>query len=207
MTPAGQAQSPPDGAQFEEQAFVERDWSSRILSGVDFEDCVFRHCSLSAASLPKCRFLGARFENCDLGLVKPAGSRWRDAAFMGCKLIGVDWRGAGSLVGLSFERCVLDYCLFSGLNLRGVRLLDCSAREADFSACDLREAACRGTDFQAARFDGTDLRKADLRGARNYDIDPLTNKLRKARVCFPEAMILLRGLDVLVEEPPDGCEA
>lgn len=44
------------------------------------------------------------------------------------------------------------------------------------------------------------LTKADLRQAKNYSIRPDSNKIKKAKFSLPEAMLLLYGLDIELEE-------
>jgi len=41
---------------------------------------------------------------------------------------------------------------------------------------------------------------ADLRFARNYQIDPSQNKVHKARFSLPEAMSLLYSMDIDLDE-------
>jgi hypothetical protein len=51
--------------------------------------------------------------------------------------------------------------------------------------------------FQKAHY--ADLRKANFRGAVNYSINPLTNKLLKAKFSRPEVMTLLDHLEILID--------
>ena len=143
-----------------------------------------------------------RFNGCDLSVVKLTNSRFADTAFKGCKLLGVDWTLAGDTgatklpLGVAFEDCVLNLCSFIGLPLKGVRLLRCSAHEADFSEADLSNADCRESDFTSARFVSTNLTGADFTGARNYRIDPRSARLRRARFSLPEALALLEPFGI-----------
>ena len=89
---------------------------------------------------------------------------------------------------------------FFGLNLRSATIERCSAKETDFGEADLQGAVCRRTDFSGARFHGTNLERADLREAVNYAIDPRANKVKGARFSLPEAVALLRGLDIVIDE-------
>ena len=77
---------------------------------------------------------------------------------------------------------------------------NCVAREVDFAETNFSETNLRGTDFTAARFANTNLTKADLRQAKNYSIRPDSNKIKKAKFSLPEAMLLLYGLDIELEE-------
>ena len=73
--------------------------------------------------------------------------------------------------------------------------------DVDFRETDLSQADFAGTNLCDSLFLATDLTEADLSQARNYQIDPSQNTVRKAKFSLPEAMSLLYGLDiVLVEE-------
>ena len=188
-------------SEYVRRSLADLDWSGREIKGVDFESCVLRSCVLSKASLARCRFLDCTFESCDLGLVKVPNTRLRGVKFKNCKLIGVNWSPLSAAVSVSFEKCQLNYSNFAGLDLRLTEFIGCSAREADFSDCDLSEAVFTGTDLLGARFAGTNLGKSDFRGATNYQIDPTANKVRKAKFSLPEAVSLLRGLDIVIDDP------
>lgn len=192
-----------DQTEYSRERFVEVDWSGQAFIGIEFEACVFRRAILAKASFSKCRFLDCKFENCDMGLIKVVNTRFRDTSFKECKLIGVNWSPVNAAVGLSFENCLLNYSIFSGLDLRRMELVRSSAREVDFSECNLEEAVLTGTDFLGARFANTNLSKSDLRGATNYQVDPSSNKVKKAKFSLPEAVSLLRGLDIAIEDPPE----
>ena len=189
-----------DQTDYSREQFVDVDWAGQVIAGVEFESCQFRGSNLAKVSFSKCRFLDCKFEHCDMGLMKVVNTRFRDTSFKECKLIGVNWTPVSAAVGLSFESCLLNYSIFSGLDLRRMALVRSSARETDLSDCNLEGAVLTGTDFLGARFSSTNLRKADLRGAANYQIDPSSNKIGKAKVSLPEAISLLRGLDVIIED-------
>jgi uncharacterized protein YjbI with pentapeptide repeats len=184
------------------ETFSNLDCSAQEITGVEFDSCDFRSCIFAKASLRKCRVLDCAFESCDFSLIKVANTRLRDVRFKDCKMIGINWAPTAGALDLAFEHCQLDYSIFAGLDLRRIKLIRCSARETDFSDSSLKEAVFTGTDFQGARFVNTDLTKADLRGATNYQIDPIANRLHRARFSMPEAVSLLRGLDISIEEPP-----
>jgi len=53
-------------------------------------------------------------------------------------------------------------------------------------------------DLTGTIFHNSDLSKADFSNASNYDIDPKTNKIKKAKFSLPEALQLLRGFDITI---------
>jgi fluoroquinolone resistance protein len=188
------------GGDFAEQRFESLDLKAAVVEGAQFEDCTFTKSHLAGASFKRCRFVGCTFEHSDLSNVSLTGSSFRDVTFRDCKLVGVNWANAAGITHLNYERCVLSYANFAGIDLRKSFMLDCVAREADFADANLSEANFQGTDFSGARFTKTNLVKADLRRATNYAIRPDDNKIKKAKFSLPEATLLLYGLDIDLEE-------
>jgi len=52
----------------------------------------------------------------------------------------------------------------------------------------------------APEFFNPNLTRADWRGARNYALRPIDNTLKKARFALPEAIALLYGLDLELDD-------
>ena len=71
-------------------------------------------------------------------------------------------------------------------------------RETDFSECDLTGAVFDDCDLGGATFEKTVLEKADFTNARNYSINPESNRIRKARFSMPEVVGLLHGYEIEV---------
>jgi uncharacterized protein YjbI with pentapeptide repeats len=170
-----------------------------------FQECRFNHASLREAKFHYCAFEECTFDECDLSLMDVQGSAFSSTTFTNCKLLGVNWATAatgGSLLKrpFSFHGCDLSYATFIGLALPELRLVECAAREADFSDADLRGANFRRTLFDGSRFQNSNLTKADFRGATGYAIDVTANTITQARFSLPEAMSLLTGLDIRLEE-------
>lgn len=194
-----------DGRAYQKQKFVKLAEQAVRFSSIEFSDCEFSGCSFSRCSFYRCRFSNCRFRNCDLGVIEVPNSRFVDVAFSDCRVTGVDWTRAGDVtdsrlpLSISFERCVIDYSTFFGLQLKGSRLAECTVHEADFSEADLSEADCRKSDFTGSKFLHTNLTKADFTLATNYSINPAANIVKKARFSLPEAVSLLNGFDVVIE--------
>jgi uncharacterized protein YjbI with pentapeptide repeats len=87
------------------------------------------------------------------------------------------------------------------LDLSKAVITDCLAKEATFAETNLTEANCTHTDFTDSRFIRTNLTRADFRGARNYAIAADQNTLKQAKFSLPEAVALLHGLDIILEDP------
>lgn len=174
------------------------------LIGAEFERCVFRRCRLEESQFAGCQFHECQFVDCDLSRVQVKGCRFHSVRFEGCKVAGVNWSDALlsplATPALHFERCVVSYASFQALTLKGLVLRGCTAQETDFAGADLTEADLEGSDLVRARFHGTTLTGANLVGARGYQIDPTTNRVKGMRVALPEAVVLLEALGVVVEE-------
>ena len=195
---------PEDGGRYEDLLYSGLDLRGVTLAEAVFSGCRFERCTLSGATLYRCSLLDCAFDDCDLSNLQVPNSRFVDAAFRRCKLLGVDWTRAGDRtasklpLSFAFEECVLSLSGFFGLSLKNSRLLRCTALEADFAEADLSGCDCRETDFAKARFLHTNLSKADFTGARNYQIDPTANTVRRARFSLPDAIALLQAFDLQI---------
>lgn len=69
-------------------------------------------------------------------------------------------------------------------------------KECYFTNTNLTEADFSNVDFFGTVFHNSDLYKADFSTALNYNIDPRTNNIKKAKFSLPEAVGLLRGFDI-----------
>ncbi len=166
---------------------------------------IFNEKSLSAALLttvifPKAlskipNFLECKMVASNFSLVQLDGCRLQDCVFENCKLVGVNFAKCEKLfLSLKFKKCLMDTCNFSDLDLKGTQFLDCHIRHTHFTQTNLSEAVFTGSDLQGSLFHNSDLRKANFQGAQNYSINPLTNKLLKAKFSKPEVMTLLDHL-------------
>jgi fluoroquinolone resistance protein len=170
-----------------------------------FYNCTFKDGAFREAVLRRCAFHDCTFLDCDLSLVQVPETTFQGAAFERCKLVGIDWAAAhwpkfGMKRPFSFHQCVLNYSFFTGLKLPKLHLTECSAKEVDFSDVDLTGAVFHGTDFTDSRFANCDLSKADFNDAVNYAIDVKQNWLKKTKFALPEAVSLLKGLDIVLRE-------
>jgi fluoroquinolone resistance protein len=175
----------------------------------EFTDCQFVKCVFEAAIFSDCRFSNCSFRECNLSLIQIAGSSFPATRFEQSKLIGVDWT-PGNWSQAEFNQlegffgCVLSHSTFIGLKLTGIQIKNCLAHEVDFREADLSKVQFGGTDLAQSLFGNTNLTAADLSQARNYQIDPGQNILKKARFSLPEAMSLLYSMDIEIVEKDDA---
>ena len=176
------------------------------IDGRGFHECVFTSCTLRGASLRACRFRGCVFRNCDLSLVGVRDSSFRNTRFEHSKVIGANWaeadwpKGKPLFPSVDFFDCAISYSTFIDLRLNGISLVRCAALDVDFTDADLTGADLRDTDLAESRFLNTNLTDADFTGATNYVISPTLNTLKRTKFSFPEAIGLLRAMDIILTD-------
>lgn len=198
--------------------FQDSEYNDARFDGIDlpdatirfktFEGCEFIKCRLNGVKFVECSFRNCRFDRCDLSLAAVTRCRFNGVVFKDCKLVGINWTDAqwgtaGLHQPVAFEGCTLNYGTFIGLALRKLKLTRCTAHDVDFGDADLTQADLRHTDFADSRFHHTNLTEADFTHARNYQIDAAANKLKKTRFALPEAIALLRSLDIVLVDPDE----
>ncbi len=180
--------------------------SGRVLHK-DFASCTFTKCNFSETLFQECRFSECQFKDCDLSLAVLKECTFNNVRFEKCKLIGVDWTQTAWATNkfivfkpVDFFECVLNHSTFSSLKMKQIQIARCIAHEVSFEESDLTQADCTDTDFSGSRFLHTNLTEADFTGASNYAIAPQLNVLKKTKFSLPEAMALLRGLDIILTD-------
>jgi uncharacterized protein YjbI with pentapeptide repeats len=98
----------------------------------------------------------------------------------------------------SFKNSVLQYCNFSDLDMKNTTFSGSQLKENYFTDTCLKSADFSDVDLLGTTFHNCDLSKADFSTARHYDINPESNKIKKAKFSLPEAVGLLRGFDITI---------
>ncbi len=194
-----------DQPEYYDHKFMHLIHENQIIEAMEFHDCVFIHCSFRESTFKRCKFTNCRFEECNLSLAMFDETVISRAHFQNSQMVGVnwaraDWSGRSLIKPFDFHQCVLNYSIFMGLELKEVELVGCLAKEVDFSDANLASSDCSDTDFSGSRFSNTDLTEADFSQATNYQIDATQNTLKKTRFSLPEAISLLRSLDIELVE-------
>lgn len=172
----------------------------------EFNSCTFIKCNFSGTYFQRCHFRDCTFVGCDLSLVNLKDSSFSKCRFVESKLTGINWTqsewATGALIAppVNFQGCVINFSSFMGLNLEKVILNRCVAHEVSFEDTNLSYADCTYTDFKDSRFIHTNLTGTDLRGAKDYQIVPIQNTLKRTKFTMPEAMSLLYNLDVILDD-------
>lgn len=148
----------------------------------EYEQCVFINCDLSGLDLRDVSFEECRFSGCNFTDVKINNTALKQIQFYECKMLGLQFADSNPfLLEMSFEKCQLDYSSFYQLKLKKTKFEDCSLRDVDFVEAELTEVNFSGSDLYAATFERTILTKADLRTAKNYNLDPEVNTMTNAQ--------------------------
>ena len=190
-----------DGLKFEAETLGE----GQMLDGKLFSCSMFTCCDFSNSEIRNCTFRNCQFVNCNMSLTKFNGTRMDGVQFLDCQLMGIDWTvmlwprrvtRKRHAFGVFFERCVLNYSIFIGLDMYQASFKGCSLKEVGFEDADMEEAVFDDADLMMATFRNTNLSGADLSSASNYNINVMANRLKKTKFSLPEAISLLYAMDV-----------
>jgi len=182
-----------------QQTFSKLSLAGEIINVKTYEECVFENCRLIDSTFDKTRFLNCRFNGCVVSAVKLIGCRVIQPVFQKSKVIGIDWTRVTLLKEPEFNTCQIDYSNFRMLKIPKTKIINCEAKECEFAETDFTGAVFTGTNFEKSKFFKTNLSGADLRGAKNYNIDIANNIIKKAKFSYPEAISLLSNLDIIIE--------
>ncbi|MDB5248637.1 MAG: hypothetical protein JWQ40_3031 [Segetibacter sp.] len=185
---------------YEDEDFDNMVYDDKHITGTDFSDCRFYKSSLKGCLFEECNFENCTFEDCDLSLIKFKRTCFSDGNIINCKAIGINWSEVVNALSVNFKHSRISFSGFFGKNLKKSQFTDCVADEVDFTDCNLSQSVFTGTDLCNARFENTDLTKADFAGAKNYLINTKTNKIKGAKFSLPEALSLLKSLDIVLVE-------
>jgi fluoroquinolone resistance protein len=186
--------------EYDRNEFQNVDFRQYDLTDCVFETCTFIDCTFSGAALTRARFADCGLTNCDLSNAKLLNAKLTESSFTACKLLGINWSLTEELRGPRFDSCNLSLGSFRGRTLKNVAIVDCRVHEADFQETDLSGGNFSRSDFAGTLFNQCSLLKADFRSARNYQIDPLTNKVKGAKFSLPEAVGLLTGFGIVLDD-------
>lgn len=184
----------------EEQTFKKVDFTQNPLSKGEYECCTFLNCDFSNTDLSGCRFLECEFSACNLSLAKLTKTSFQNVAFRNCKMLGLHFEECNSFgLAIGFDNCLLSHSSFFRKNLKKRVFKDSKLDEVDFAECDLRNAVFDNCDLANATFDNTNLEKTNFQTAYNYTINPVLNRIKKARFSLPGLPGLLANYDIEID--------
>ncbi|HHE37447.1 MAG TPA: hypothetical protein ENL20_02610 [Candidatus Cloacimonetes bacterium] len=76
---------------------------------------------------------------------------------------------------------------------------DCRIHNSDFYQTYLTNSNFTCSDLKGSIFENTNLENANFQNAKNYSINPLNNKIEKAKFSMPEVVSLLNHLGIRIE--------
>ena len=183
----------------ENQVFQSENFSKKSFADQVFIACSFKNCDFSESLLRNTQFCSCIFESCNFSLPKLDGCRFQDVQFLGCKIVGADFfKCEKRFFSPVFKKCMLHYCSFSDLLMKKASFIGSKLQECRFTNTNLNNADFDEVDLSGTIFHNCDLSMADFTTAKGYDIDPQTNKIKKAKFSLPEAIGLLRRFDVTI---------
>jgi uncharacterized protein YjbI with pentapeptide repeats len=184
---------------YEETSFEKVDFSGNKFETATYENSEFKQCDFSNANFSGAKFIDCRFIDCNLGLVKTDSTSMNNIRFLGCKLIGIQWDRCNPIgFAIMADACVFDHSTFYKMRLKGTTFKNCRFQEADFTEADLSLSVFAGCDLSRTVFHHTNLEKSDFRLAFNYQINPMENKIRKAKFSHPDVLNLLTVFDIVI---------
>jgi fluoroquinolone resistance protein len=184
---------------FEDESFNSTNFPAvGDLISYEFVGCEFINIDFSSRQIKHCKFIECQFNKSNLSNIQVLNSIFRDVAFSECKVMGVNFSNADTLVDMKFTECLMDLCVFQNLEIKGSQFIKSSLKEVDFAECNLENSIFTGSDLKEAVFNNSNLMKANFLTAFNYSIDIRFNEIKKAKFDLPEAVSLLRSLDIIL---------
>lgn len=181
-----------------------QEYENCIFDGLEIkssalQDCVFTNCSFSTTDLTNTKFNGTTFKNCNFSNANIAGCNFFSAIFIECKLLGLIFSRASSIIGIQFAKCNFDFADMRGLDLSGLDLSRSSFSETDLSLANLEKTSFINSYIANVKLDGATCNMTDFRGAELQGFNLKTQNL-KGIILTPQQVMLLAsdiGIQVL----------
>lgn len=184
----------------EKKIFDARDFTQKLLSTGEYENCIFNNCNFAGCDLSGIKFLDCSFNGCNLTLVELNRTIFRDVKFKDCKMLGLHFDTCSEFgLSFSFDGCQLNHSSFYKTRIKKTVLKNSLLQEADFIEADLTSTIFQNCDLARAIFNRTILEKADFRTSYNYSIDPEMNRVKKAKFSILNVPGLLDKYDIEIE--------
>ncbi len=115
-------------------------------------------------------------------------------------MIGNSFENVGAfLLELHFKVCALNMSSFYNLVLKESSFINSNLSECEFSDSDLRSCQFNDSQLLGAVFENSNLQQADFRNALGYSINPVQNKIKKAKFSASEMSGLLDSFNIEIE--------
>lgn len=187
-------------AHYEEERIEGLECFQEPLYNLSFTECIFSHCFFQKGTWGGSKFISCSFLNCLIFCVDLTGVRMQEVRFEESKLVGLEfYKCDPTFFSISGKKAIFQGCNFSGMKMKKSSFPECKLKGCFFSDAQLSESDFSQADLEGSIFHNSDLKKADFRQASHYQIDPLSNKIQKAKFSFPEVVSLLQGFDIKIE--------
>jgi len=182
----------------ENKTFRSEDFSGRSLNNLSFTNCLFERCNFTESSWINAIFCSCLFKNCNISLVDLRGCRIQEVLFEECKIVGAEFLKCNTdfIFSMDAKKTFIQYCNFSELDMKKTSFEGSKIYDGTFINTCLTEVNFSDTDLKGTLFRRCNLNKSNFCGALNYVIDPLSNKIKKAKFSFPEVIGLLKSFDI-----------
>jgi uncharacterized protein YjbI with pentapeptide repeats len=184
----------------EDKRFDREDFTLVSLPKGEYEGCSFVNCNFSESDLSGVQFEDCLFTDCNLSLAKLTKTAFRKVTFAGCKMLGLQFQSCNPF-NFSFmcDGCMLNHSSFYQMKLKQTTFKNTQLCEVDFGMCDLTGSIFDRCDLAGAMFEDSILEKVDFRTAFHYSIDPIANRIKKARFSLSGIAGLLDRYDIEIE--------
>jgi uncharacterized protein YjbI with pentapeptide repeats len=186
---------------FTDQLVSQKDFTAITFAKGDYESCTFKNCNFANVNLSHVKFIDCEFEACNLSSANIYDTGFQDVQFLECKMLGLLFDKADTFgFSITVKDCQLNHASFYKVNLNSSSFEGCNFQQADFSEATLKGITLTTCNFQQAVFDGTNLEQANLKGSKNYRINPEKNQITKAKFNYPDVLGILEHYQIIVEE-------
>jgi len=180
--------------------FKSEDFSKKSFVEHSFSNCLFESCNFTESSWVNAKFCSCVFKNCNISLFNLKGCKIQEVLFEECKIVGAAFFTCNTkfIFSMDAKQSFIQYSNFSDLDMRKASFENSKIYSCTFINTCLTEANFSHTDLKETLFRNCNLIKSNFLKASNYIIDPLVNKIKKAKFSFPEVIGLLRSFDIKI---------
>ena len=128
----------------------------------------------------------------------------RGATINGGHFLGISWADLKPKMGTiapftSLQNANLKLCSFSDITLKNCNFSKNSWISCYFYHCDFSKSSFAENDFNQSEFENCNLSEANFKTAKNFIINPQSNRVDKARFSFGGALGLLQSFGIIIE--------
>jgi len=169
------------------------------IKSKSFYNCTFTNCDFTGSDFSFSLLSDCVFKDSNFSLIKLAETKIHNAHFIACKVLGVDFTQVSKLIfKIGFRESQITKCTFALLDMNESEFIDCTIYQSDFYQSKLKKSNFSDSDLKDTIFENTDLTETDFCNAKNYSINPMTNKVKNAEFTMPDAICLLDALEVKI---------